>query len=102
MQLDFSVSYLDSTRLEILSVEQVYNTLLVDKNYKTPVVAQASSNLVRCTLAAVTISFLQHLINALGVGWTFTCMGGLCLVATFLFFVDYHKGTAWRQNHGAS
>jgi len=83
MQLDFSI----------------YNTLLVDKNNRAPVVAQASSNIVRCALSAVTVSFLQLMINSMGVGGTFTFMGGLCLLAQCLFFIDYHKGTAWRQKH---
>ncbi|KAI1391443.1 multidrug resistance protein [Hypoxylon trugodes] len=81
MQLDFSV----------------YNTLLVDKNHRTPAAAQASSNIVRCTFAAITISFLQNLIDAISIGWTFTFMGGLCLVVAALFLVDYQVGTRWRQ-----
>lgn len=81
MQLDFSI----------------YNTLLVDKNNRTPAAAQASSNMVRCAFAAIAVSFLQDMIDAMGIGWTFTFMGGLCLVAVGLFFVDYHRGTSWRQ-----
>ncbi|KAI1661235.1 chloramphenicol resistance protein [Daldinia decipiens] len=88
MQLDFSTK---------LSDFKIYNTLLVDKNHRTPAAAQASSNIVRCTLAAITVSFLQNLIDALGIGWTFTFMGGLCLVVLGLFLVDYQKGTRWRQ-----
>jgi hypothetical protein len=76
---------------------KIYNTLLVDKNHRNPAAAQASSNIIRCTLAAVTVSFLQNIIDAFGIGWTFTFMGGLCLVATGLFLVDYHKGKSWRQ-----
>ncbi|KAI1414615.1 multidrug resistance protein [Hypoxylon sp. FL1857] len=85
MQLDFSV----------------YNTLLVDKNHRNPAAAQASSNIMRCTLAAITVSFLQNLIDTLGIGWTFTFMGGLCLVVVSLFLVDYHKGTQWRQRNAS-
>jgi hypothetical protein len=48
-------------------------------------------------LAAIAISFLQDIIDAWGIGWTFTFMGGLCFGATALFFVDFYKGTAWRQ-----
>lgn len=76
---------------------QIYNILLVDKNHRSPAAAQASSNVVRCALAAIVISFLQDIIDGMGIGWTFTLMGGLCLVAMGLFFVDYHRGTAWRQ-----
>lgn len=76
---------------------KIYNTLLVDKNHRNPAAAQASSNIVRCTLAAIAVSLLQNMIDAMGIGWTFTLLGGLCLVATMLFFIDYHKGTSWRQ-----
>jgi hypothetical protein len=82
MQLDFSV----------------YNTLLVDKNHRSPATAQASSNIIRCALAAVVVAFLQQTFAAMGIGWTFTLMSGLCLVCLGLFTIDYHKGTAWRQS----
>ncbi|KAL8720433.1 MAG: hypothetical protein Q9225_002691 [Loekoesia sp. 1 TL-2023] len=80
----------------------IYNTLLVDKNYRTPAAAQASSNIVRCSLAAIAVSFLQDLIDVTGIGWTFTFLSGLCLVATGLFGVDFVKGTSWRQKRIAS
>lgn len=86
MQLDFSI----------------YNTLLVDKNHRTPAAAQASSNIVRCTMAAVAVSFLQDMLDAMGIGWTFTFMGGLCLVAIGLFLVDCHRGTSLRQRSTAT
>lgn len=69
----------------------------MDKNHRTPAAAQASSNIVRCGFAAIVVSFLQDMIEAIGIGWTFTLMGGLCLVAVGLFVVDYHWGTPWRQ-----
>ncbi len=81
---------------------KIYNTLLVDKNHRTPAAAQASSNIVRCALAAIAVSFLQDMIDALGIGWTFTLMGGLCVIAVGLFLIDYHTGTSWRQRSIAS
>lgn len=81
---------------------KIYNTLLVDKNHRAPAAAQASSNIVRCALAAIAVSFLQDMIDALGIGWMFTLMGGLCLVAVGLFLIDYHRGTSWRQKSIAS
>lgn len=107
MQLDFSVS---SFPLNISSrgkpnrttPPKIYNTLLVDKNHRTPAAAQASSNIVRCTMAAVAVSFLQDMLDAMGIGWTFTFMGGLCLVAIGLFLVDCHRGTSLRQRSTAT
>ncbi|KAI0814580.1 chloramphenicol resistance protein [Xylaria sp. FL0064] len=86
MQLDFSI----------------YNTLLVDKNHRNPSAAQASSNIVRCTFGAIIVAFLQDCIKSLGIGGTFTLMGGLCVLATLLFVIDFTKGTTWRQKRRTS
>ncbi|KAL4901338.1 major facilitator superfamily domain-containing protein [Aspergillus multicolor] len=77
----------------------VYNTLLVEKSHRSPAAAQASSDMIRCALAAIAISFLQNIIDALGIGWAFTLMGGLCLLATGMFVVNCSKGMAWRQKY---
>jgi hypothetical protein len=37
------------------------------------------------------------MIDGMGVGWTFTLIGALCLVVLALFLVDYRCGTVWRQ-----
>ncbi|KIW61184.1 hypothetical protein PV05_01340 [Exophiala xenobiotica] len=74
----------------------IYNTLLVDINHRKPAAAQASNNLVRCTLAALMVALLQPMIDHIGVGWTFTIMGAMCLISTLLFVVEYCSGMAWR------
>ena len=61
--------------------------------------AQASSNTMRCTMAAIVMAFLQDLIDKVGVGWAFTFMGGLCFIALGLFLVDSHRGAARRQQN---
>jgi hypothetical protein len=48
-------------------------------------------------MAAITMAFLQDLIDAVGIGWTFTFLAGLCAISLALFVLDYHRGTAWRQ-----
>lgn len=55
--------------------------------------------MVRCGLAAIVVAFLQNLIDAIGIGWTFTFMGGLCIMVMGLFFVDYRQGMGWRQKY---
>jgi hypothetical protein len=101
MQLDFSVSRPCKEELNGIAnlCWQVYNTFLVNKNSTMPVVAQAASNIVRCSLAAISISFLQQMIDKIGIGWTFTFMGALCILALCLIVADYFTGTAWRQKH---
>ncbi|KAK9417382.1 putative MFS general substrate transporter [Seiridium unicorne] len=79
MQLDFNI----------------YNTLLVDKNHRSLAVAQVSSNIARCALAAIMVSFLQDIIDAVVVGWTFNLMVFLCVVATGFFILDDCYGTKW-------
>ncbi|KAF2661793.1 MFS general substrate transporter [Lophiostoma macrostomum CBS 122681] len=94
----FPLSLLFITGLCMTLGFSIYNTLLVDKNQQNPSAAQASSNIVRCGLAAVAVSFLDDMLVAWGVGWTFTFMGGLCVCATGLFVIDYYYGALWRQN----
>lgn len=104
MRLEFTVS-LSPVCVIVESkanYSKIYNTLLVDKNHRTSAAAQAAGNLVRCVLAAVAVSFLQGMIDAIDIGWTFTLMGGLCLIAVGLFLIDHHRGTSWRQSNIAS
>ncbi|KAL2867265.1 major facilitator superfamily domain-containing protein [Aspergillus lucknowensis] len=75
----------------------VYNTLLVDKNHRSPAAAQAASNIIRGALSAIMISFLQNMIDRIGIGWTFTFQAGLCLIAAVLFLMDHRSGMQWRQ-----
>lgn len=69
----------------------------MDKNTREPAAAQSSSNIMRCTLAAIAVAFLDSLIDRLGIGGTFMLMAGLCLIALLLFILDYTKGAKWRQ-----
>lgn len=71
--------------------------LLLDKNHQTPAAAQASSNVVRCTLAAITVAFLGDMLRAMGIGWILAFLGAMCIFAPGLLLLDYHSGTAWRQ-----
>ncbi|PGH18221.1 hypothetical protein AJ79_00559 [Helicocarpus griseus UAMH5409] len=72
------------------------NTLRVDINPTAPPAAQASSNLVRCTLAAVTVAVLQQMIDKIGAGWTYTFFGCLCSISGFLFIMERKMGMKWR------
>lgn len=74
----------------------INNTLLIDINHTTPATAQASSNIIRCALAAVAVAVFQDIINAIGEGWTFTLLGALCSVSAALYWVDREKGMVWR------
>lgn len=92
MQLDFSVSSPCTAygllRLNEATFLKIYNTLLVDKNHRTPTAAQASVT----SCAVIAVSFLQDIIDALGIGWTFT------FIVIGIFLIDYKRGMRWRQN----
>ncbi|KAM5372200.1 hypothetical protein ACJZ2D_007600 [Fusarium nematophilum] len=66
----------------------INNTLLVDINQDAPATAQASSNIVRCTLSAALVAALHEMIDAMGFGWTFTVMSVFCLVAGLFYFIE--------------
>ncbi|KAL4404465.1 hypothetical protein CABS03_14260 [Colletotrichum abscissum] len=78
-------------------VFSIYNTLLTDKNHNAAAAAQASSNLIRCTLATIAVAFLQKMLDIMGAGWTYTLLSALGLMAMVLFCIDYRMGTKWRQ-----
>lgn len=80
------------------SITIIFNacgTLLVDLHPSRPSTAQASLNMVRCTLAAGGLAALQPLINAVGVGWCYTMIalatGGMTTACVIL-------GRAWGEN----
>ncbi|KAH7370028.1 major facilitator superfamily domain-containing protein [Rhexocercosporidium sp. MPI-PUGE-AT-0058] len=72
------------------------NILPVDINPDVPETAQASSKLIRWTMAAISVAFLQHMIERIGVGWTFTFFGCLCSFSGVLFVVERELGMKWR------
>ena len=79
----------------------IYNacgTLIIDPHPARPATAQASLNIVRCTLAAASLAALQPLLDAVGVGWCFSIAamvtGGtavLCMVVVRIW------GEWWRR-----
>ena len=50
---------------------QAFSTLLVDIFSKSPSTAAAAGNITRCMLSALTITGVQPLADAMGMGWFF-------------------------------
>lgn len=67
--------------------------------------ADASSqlNLVRCIFGAVGTSVIQLMYqSALGAGWTFVLLSGICVLATpVTLIVVLRRGRAWRETRAA-
>ncbi|EKM49547.1 uncharacterized protein PHACADRAFT_214109 [Phanerochaete carnosa HHB-10118-sp] len=71
-------------------------TLLVDLVPGQGSSIGACNNLVRCALAAVAVSVIDVMINAMGVGWTFVVLAGLCIATSPLMFVIMLIGPKFR------
>lgn len=77
------------------------NTLLVDIHPGKAGTATAANNFTRCLVGAGASAAIVPLINAIGVGWTFTMLGliyGACALPLMLIMV---KGIAWRAEKKA-
>lgn len=68
-------------------------TLLIDMFPGDGSAATSCMNLARCLVAALFVGVLLRMTNAMGHGWCFTLMAGLCLSTLLLGYL------AWRQGH---
>ncbi|KAI0151726.1 multidrug resistance protein [Xylariaceae sp. FL1272] len=73
-----------------------FNTLLVDINHRAPSSANASTSIIRSAFSAITVAYIEDLFQSVGVGWTFTIIGGFCIISIALLCVEYSKGFTWR------
>ncbi|EKM49555.1 uncharacterized protein PHACADRAFT_178975 [Phanerochaete carnosa HHB-10118-sp] len=74
----------------IICILNTTQTLIVDLVPGQGSSVSACNNFVRCGLGAVTVSVIDIMINAMGVGWAFVVLAGLC-VATgpFIFMIMF-------------
>lgn len=54
------------------------------------------NNLVRCTLAAIMVAFVEEMIKTLGAGATFLGLAFLVIASTPLFIANWLWGMEWR------
>jgi hypothetical protein len=72
-------------------------TLLVDVHPKSPSTAQAANSIVRAFLAGGGLALVQIFLDAMGVGWTFTVFGGLCIGSLGVAWLEWRCGMSWRD-----
>lgn len=82
--------------LAVTGIFNVCNTLVVDLHSDQAVTASASVSITRCFAAAAGVSVLQLLFDAMGPGWTFTAIAGLCYGVVPLLWLERQKGWQWR------
>ncbi|KAL9105962.1 MAG: hypothetical protein Q9227_008955 [Pyrenula ochraceoflavens] len=87
----FVIGFCVSASINTVSV------LLVDLYPGKAGTATAANNLVRCWLGAGATSGLEPLIRKIGIGWTTTFFGLLCIVFSPLLWYVMRQGPRWRR-----
>uniref|UniRef100_A0A0L0NS01 Major facilitator superfamily (MFS) profile domain-containing protein n=1 Tax=Candidozyma auris TaxID=498019 RepID=A0A0L0NS01_CANAR len=62
----------------------IVTTMLVDLYPSRGLASTSCVNFVRCILAAAFIAALDRMVKSMGIGWVYTLMAALCLVANLL------------------
>jgi hypothetical protein len=55
------------------------------------------NNIVRCLMGAGMVSIINPILIALGEGWTYTLLGGLCVLVSPLMFIQIQWAPVWRE-----
>ena len=82
--------------LAVTGIFDVLNTLVVDLHSDHSATASAAVSFTRCLLAAIGVSVLQLLFDAIGPAWTFTLVAGLCYATVPFLWIERQKGWDWR------
>lgn len=82
------------------------NVLLVDIHPGKPGAATAANNLTRCLLGAGSTAVIQPMMDAIGVGWSFTIMGAFYIICAPFLVLVMRRGMQWRtelrEKHSAT
>ncbi|KAI1356570.1 major facilitator superfamily domain-containing protein [Xylaria sp. FL0043] len=79
-----------------VSIVSIITTYLIDVFPESKAASSASVNFARCLLAAGGTSIVTLIIDAVGVGWTFTIAVGVQLVALLGLAIQWRFGGRWR------
>ncbi|KAK6533879.1 hypothetical protein TWF281_005226 [Arthrobotrys megalospora] len=79
-----------------ICVINMISVFLIDLYPAAPATATASGNLCRCSFGAVSTSVIDIMLTKLGVGWTFTFWGLVCLICFPLLEMERRWGHKWR------
>ncbi|KAI0404165.1 major facilitator superfamily domain-containing protein [Xylaria palmicola] len=83
----------------VVSTQSIVTTYLIDVFSEQKAASTASLNLARCLLAAGGTSIVTPIINAVGIGWTFTIAVAALLVALILGVgIQWKFGGKWRAD----
>ncbi|KAG2367756.1 major facilitator superfamily domain-containing protein [Suillus spraguei] len=91
-------------RLEDVTKEEnfpVERTLLIDLLPSQSSSITACNNLVRCSLGALIVSVIDLIVNAMGPGWTYVLLAGICLACSPMIWLAIWIGPRCRAKRRA-
>lgn len=74
----------------------INQTLVADLCPEKGASSTAINNLVRCTLAAIMVAFVEEMIKKLGTGATYLGLAFLVIAFTPMFISNWLWGSQWR------
>ncbi|KAL6298706.1 MFS general substrate transporter [Sparassis latifolia] len=85
----------------VVGVMNVTQTLIVDLVPGHSSAVTACNNLVRCSMGAVLVSVISLILKAMGTGWTYVFLAGVCLFFAPMNLVSLYMGPKWRARRRA-
>jgi len=79
-----------------VAVMNITTTLLIDLVPNQSSSITACNNLVRCSFGAALVSVMDLILTALGTGWTYVLLAGICVACTPILAVTMYMGPKWR------
>ncbi|KAM0389148.1 hypothetical protein ACHAQC_009026 [Fusarium culmorum] len=81
----------------IVGFNNTVNSLLIDIHPSKAGTASAANNLTRCLVGAGASAAIIPMIDAMGVGWAFTLVGGLYILGCPILIILMIWGKKWRE-----
>ncbi|KAL7285431.1 hypothetical protein ACG7TL_000528 [Trametes sanguinea] len=76
-------------------------TLLVDLAPMHGSAITACNNLIRCSFGAACVSVIDLILKAIGTGWTYVLLCGICVVFSPIMWILIRYGPTWRARRRA-
>ncbi|KAH9950873.1 major facilitator superfamily domain-containing protein [Amylocystis lapponica] len=84
-----------------VSCMNITQTLIVDLVPTQSSAVTACNNLVRCSFGAGLVSVIDLILNAIGPGWTYVLLAGICVFFSPLMVITRYMGPKWRARRRA-
>ncbi|KAE9979402.1 hypothetical protein EG328_000887 [Venturia inaequalis] len=85
------------TAFTATAIFNINSTLMIDLYPSKPASATAINNLVRCTLGAIGVGFIEKSINAIKAAPTFLALASIAFASIGLVIIEKKWGPKWRM-----